>query len=107
MSRRPVQSAFAAACLLGGCSGAMHPQPAITSSQLNLAQAEVQSIGGPPQPQYVSDEEATRVLRVAIERIEPAADQLCREMAVGTCRWTIRGSDDRSLNATAGPDGSI
>jgi predicted Zn-dependent protease len=105
--RRPVLSVLAGACLLCGCSGAIHPLPALTSSQLNLAQAEVQSSGGPPQPQIVSDEEATRVLRAAVARVRPAADQLCREMAVGTCRWTVRGSDDRSLNAFAGPDGTI
>src|SRR4051812_21971160 len=90
--RLPVLSALSGAAILCGCSGAIHPQPALTSSQLNLAQAEVQSSGGPPQPQYVSDEDATRVLHAAIGRIQPAADQLCREMAVGTCRWTFRAS---------------
>ena len=104
---RPILLMLAGACLVCGCSGAIHRLPALTSSQLNLAHAEVRSSGGPPQPQNVSDEEATRVLRAAIDRIRPAADQLCREMVVGICRWTVHASDDRSLNAFAGPDGSI
>jgi predicted Zn-dependent protease len=95
------------ACLLGGCSGAVHQLPALTSGQLNLAQSEVQASSGPPQRRNVTDEEATHLLRTAIDRVRLAANQLCREMAIGDCRWTIRASDDRSLNATAGPDGLV
>ena len=100
-------AALLGACLLCDCSGAVHPLPALTNSQLNLAQEEVRASVGPLQRQNVTDEDATQVLRVAIERIRPAAVQLCREMAIGDCRWTIRASSDRSLNATAGPQGLI
>jgi predicted Zn-dependent protease len=105
--RRPILAALSSACLLCGCSGAVHPLPALTNSQLSLAQEEVQAGSGPLQRQSLTDEDATQVLRVAIERIRPAAVQLCREMAVGDCRWTIRASNNRSLNAAAGPQGLI
>jgi predicted Zn-dependent protease len=95
--------------LAWGCSGAVHEMPPLTSSQLNLAQQEVlaQASQGAPYRNHITDEDATALLRSAVERIGPAATQLCREMAVGDCRWTVSGSGDRSLAIAMGPDGLI
>ena len=109
--RLPILAVLSGAGLVCGCAGATYPipMPPLTPSQLNLAQQEVQAqkSEGPPFRNHVTDEEATTVLRSAIERIGPAATQLCREMAVGDCRWTVSGSSDRSLNTAVGPNGLI
>ena len=109
-SRLPILALLSGAGLMCGCSGTYPiPMPPLTSSQLNLAREEVQAQAseGPPWRHHVTDEEATTVLRSAVEKIGPAATQLCREMAVGQCRWTINGSQDRSLATAVGPNGLI
>lgn len=72
-----------------------------------MAQTEVQSAGGSPQRRGVTDEEATEMLVSALQRIRPPASELCREMNVGVCTWQFRAANDRSLNASARPDGLI
>ncbi len=98
---------IAALALLAGCSGAVHRLPQVDSGQLGLAQSEVQAQAGPPARRQVSDDEVMETLNHALERIKPAATQVCREMNVGVCTWTFRLSPDRSLNASARPDGVI
>lgn len=107
--RLPILALLSGAGLAWGCGGAVHPMPPLTATQLNLAQDEVQSHAseGKPFRNHVTDEDATAVLRSAIERIAPAATQTCREMAIGECRWTITASSDRSLNTAIGPNGLI
>lgn len=107
--RLSVLAVLSGASLAWGCSGAVHQMAPLTSSQLSLAQQEVQAQAseGPPYRHSVTDEDATTLLRGAIERIGPAATQLCREMAAGECRWTINGSNERSLATAVGPNGLI
>lgn len=110
-SRLFLLAVMSCAGLLYACASATYPMllPPLTPSQLNLAQDEVQSHAseGMPFRNHVTDEDATTVLRSAVEKIGPAATQLCHEMAVGQCRWTISGSSDRSLGTAIGPDGLI
>ncbi len=106
MPRRLVLS-IAALGLLCNCSGAVHRLPQVDSGQLGLAQSEVQSQAGPPARRSVSDDEVMETLTRAIDRIRPAATQVCREMNVGVCTWNFRLSSDRSLNASARPGGLI
>ncbi|WP_422003139.1 M48 family metallopeptidase [Reyranella sp.] len=105
MNRRSFLT-LAAAAGAGACSGAVHQLPPVSSQSLGLAQAEV-ARAGPPRRHHVSDAEVDEVLASALQRIRPAASTLCREMSVGVCTWRFRVSDDRSLNASAGPDGLI
>jgi predicted Zn-dependent protease len=100
-------AAVAAGVFAGGCSGAVHRLPSIDQGNLSLAQSEVQKAGGAPARRAVGDQEAQETLQSALTRIRPAADQLCREMAVGVCDWKFRTSKDRSLNASAGAGGVI
>jgi predicted Zn-dependent protease len=95
------------ACVLCGCSGAVHRLPQLSGDNLALAQDEVRAAAGQPPRRAVSDSEATDALRSALNRIRTPADRLCREMGVGVCEWTFRASADRSLNAGAGPNGLI
>jgi predicted Zn-dependent protease len=99
--------AFGGCGILCGCAGAVHRLPQIDSGSLGLAQSEVQSAGGAPQRRAVSDEDVTETLNAALRRIRPPADQVCREMNVGVCTWRFRVSGDRSLNASARPNGMI
>ena len=96
-----------AACLVCGCSGAVHRLPQISTDELSMAQTEVKAAGGSPQRRVITDEEARETVHAALIRIRPAADQLCREMSTGVCTWTFRTSSSRSLNAHAGPNGLI
>lgn len=101
---------LSAASLVCGCASTYPiPLPPLAPSQLNVAQQEVQAQASEGQPfrHHVTDEEATTVLRSAVEKIGPFATRLCHEMAVGQCRWTITGSQDRSLATAVGPNGSI
>lgn len=95
------------AAVLAGCSGAVHRLPQVDGGQLGLAQSELQAQGGAPARRAVSDDEVMETLTAALKRIRPAATQLCHEMQVGVCTWTFRLSSDRSLNASAGPNGLI
>lgn len=104
---RKMTAAVTAASLLGACSGAVHQLPLVDQNNLNMAQAEVQKAGGAPLRRSVTDEEAMATLRAAVDRIRPAALQVCREMSVGTCEWNITAMRDRSLNASAGPNGAV
>jgi predicted Zn-dependent protease len=99
--------AFAGASGLCGCAGAVHQLPQIDSGHLSLAQSEVQAAGGAPSRHQVSDQEVKQALDAALDRIRPAATQLCHEMRVGVCVWQFHLSGDRSLNANAGPGGVI
>lgn len=99
--------ALAGACSVCGCSGAVHRLPQIHQDNLGLAQTEVHAAGGAPTRRAVSDEEANEVLQSAIRRILPAASQMCREMNTGVCTWQFQVSGDRSLNASARPNGLI
>ena len=89
-----------------GCAGAVHRLPQIDGGGLSLAQGEVQAAGA-PQRRPVSDQEVNETLNAALQRIRPAATQICHEMRVGVCTWQVRVSSDRSLNASAGPNGLI
>ncbi|MCA0300807.1 MAG: M48 family metallopeptidase [Proteobacteria bacterium] len=93
--------------LLGGCAGAVHRLPQVDSGQLGLAQSEVQAQAGAPTRRSVSDDEVMETVTKAIARIKPAATQVCHEMNAGVCTWTFRLSSDRSLNASARPNGLI
>jgi hypothetical protein len=73
--------------VVSGCSGAVHHLPSVDSSSLSLAQTEVRSGAGAPQRHDVSDDEARMALESALAKIQPAAKQLCSEMAVGPCDW--------------------
>lgn len=105
--RRRSLMALTGACLLCGCSGAVHRLPQINDGNLNVAQTEVQGAGGPPPRRAVTDEEVVETMRSALHRIRPPADQVCREMNIGVCEWKFRWSRDRSMNAGAGPSGLI
>ncbi|CAN5892436.1 M48 family metallopeptidase [soil metagenome] len=98
---------FAGACSVCGCAGSVHRLPQISDGNLSLVQTEVQAAGGAPQRHARTDEEATEMLRSALQRIRPPASEMCRQMNVGVCTWQFRGSSDRSLNASARPDGLI
>lgn len=109
-SRLPLLAMLSGAGLVCGCASTYPmPLPPLTPSQLNLAREEVQAQASEGQPfrHHVTDEEATTVLQSAVGEIGPAATRLCHEMAVGQCRWTINGSQDRSLATAVGPDGLI
>ena len=105
--RRRSFMALSGACALCGCSGAVHRLPQLNDSNLSMAQTEVQGAGGPPPRRAVSDEEVTETLKSSLRRIRPPAEQVCREMNVGVCDWNFRALKDRSLNASAGPNGVI
>lgn len=100
-------AAIATASVLCGCAGAVHQLPQLDQSNLSLAQTEVAAAGGAPRRHAVSDEDVVRTLDESLARIKPAASQLCREMAVGVCEWRFVKSNDRSMNASAGPGGVI
>lgn len=99
--------AVAGAGLLCGCGGAVHQLPQVDQANLSLAQTEVQGAGGAPQRRSVSDDEVVVTARSALARIRPAATQVCLQMAVGVCDWRFTLLNDRSLNASARPDGVI
>lgn len=105
--RRRSFLALSGACLVCGCSGAVHRLPQISQGNLGLAQAELQAAGGPPPRRAVTDEEALEILQSAERRIRAPAAQICGEMNVGVCEWQFRASPDRSLNAGAWPNGLI
>jgi predicted Zn-dependent protease len=92
---------------LCGCAGAVHRLPPIGNEGLGLAQTEVQSAGGAPPRRIITDQQATELLNRALQRIRPAAGEICREMNVGVCVWQFRASAERTLNAASGPDGLI
>lgn len=99
--------ALAGAGVLGGCAGAVNQLPHLDASNINLAQTEVASAGGPPLRHTVSDEEVLTIFRSATYRIKPAATQVCIEMGVGVCAWRFVAQSDHSLNASAGPNGVV
>jgi predicted Zn-dependent protease len=105
--RRRSFLALSGACLVCGCSGAVHQLPEISQRNLNLAQAEVRGAGGAPSRRSVTDEEVIEILRNAERRIRSSAAQVCGEMNIGVCQWQFRAVRDGSLNAGALPDGVI
>ena len=105
--RRRSFLALSGACLVCGCSGAVHQLPEISQSNLGLAQTEVQGAGGPPSRRTVTDEEVLETLRSAERRIRAPAAQVCGEMNVGVCEWKFGAVRDRSMNAGAWPNGLI
>jgi predicted Zn-dependent protease len=105
--RRRSFMALSGACLVCGCSGAVHQLPEISRGNLSLAQTEVRGAGGPPQRRAVTDDEMLQILNAAARRIQAPAVQVCRQMNVGVCEWRFGASRDRSLNAGAGPNGLI
>lgn len=106
MRRRSFMALSGAWCVCG-CAGAVHQLPQISSGNLSLAQTEVQGAGGPPRRHAVSDDEVLDILRSATRRIRGPAQQVCHEMNVGVCQWRFRVLADRSMNASAGPNGVI
>lgn len=105
--RRRSFAALTGACLVCGCSGAVHRLPQLNDGNLSMAQTEVQGAGGPPQRRAVTDEQVVETLRSSLRRIRPPAAQVCREMNVGVCEWKFRAMKDRSMNAGAGANGLI
>ncbi len=105
--RRRSFMALSGACLVCGCSGAVHQLPEISQGNLGLAQTEVRGAGGPPSRRAVTDDEVLETLRSAARRIHAPAAQVCGEMNVGVCEWQFRVARDRSMNAGAWPNGLI
>ena len=99
--------ALAGLLMLGGCAGAVHQLPMVSQDNLSIAQTELEKAGGAPARQTVSDDEVRTRINAAVDRIRPAATQVCREMNVGVCDWQIVISNNRALNASAGPNGVI
>lgn len=98
--------ALAGAGLVSGCAGALHQLPLVDQGKLSLAQTEVQG-GAAPERQTVADDEMKAILQSALGRIRPSATQMCLDLKVGVCDWQFRISNDRSMNAGAGPGGVI
>jgi hypothetical protein len=64
----------------------------------------MQAVGGAPQRAHRDrNEDSTHVVRTAIERVLPAADQLCRRSGDCVCQWNVPPFPlDRSLMPGAG-----
>ena len=105
--RRRVLLALSGVLLLGGCSGAVHQLPGVSAGEVAVALAEVRSEGGGLQRRAVSDDEVIATLQAAQRRIDAAAQQVCREMNVGTCLWQFEISRSHTLNASAMGNGLI
>ena len=104
MQRRSFM-ALAGSGLVCGC-GAVHRLPDVSDGNIAMAQAEVR-MAAPPQRRWVSEDEAARTLRTAIQLVRTPATNLCHEMDVGVCDWKFRLSRDRELNAGAMGYGQI
>ena len=104
--RRRSFLALSGACLVCGCSGAVHQLPQVSEMGLAMAKSEVQ-MAGLPQRRLVSDDEVVETLRSAVGRIEAPAMQLCHEVDVGVCDWKFHAARDRTVNAGALPSGHI
>ena len=98
---------IAMAALAGACAGATHELPLVDQASLDTAKSEVANNPGKPRRHYASDREVHAAIDAAVDRVRPAATRLCLEMAIGTCDWHIVISNDRSLNASAGANGTI
>ena len=105
--RRRSFLALSGACLVCGCSGAVHQLPEISRGNLGLAQTEVREAGGPPLRRSVTDEEVLETLQSAERRLRAPAAQVCGEMNVGVCNWHFGAARDSSMNAGAWPNGLI
>jgi predicted Zn-dependent protease len=105
--RRRSFMALSGACLVCGCSGAVHQLPEVSRGNLGLAQTEVRQAGGPPLRRAVTDEEVLDALQSAERRLRAPAAQVCGEMNVGVCNWHFGAVRDSSLNAGAWPNGLI
>ena len=105
--RRRSFLALSGACLVCGCSGAVHQLPEISRGNLGLAQTEVREAGGPPLRRSVTDEEVLETLQSAERRLRAPAAQVCGEMNVGVCNWHFGAVRDSSMNAGAWPNGLI
>lgn len=104
MQRRSFM-ALAGSGLVCGC-GAVHQLPEVSNGNIAMAQAEVR-MAAAPQRRWVSEDEAARSLRTAIQLVRSPAMNLCHEMNVGVCDWRFRMSRDRQLNAVAMGHGQI
>src|SRR5581483_11231249 len=93
--------------LLGGCAGATHQLPLVDQTSLESAKGELASAPGKPSRHRASDSEVHTAVDTAVRRIRPAATELCLEMRLGVCEWNIVVSNDHSLNASAGANGTI
>lgn len=104
MQRRSFM-ALAGSCVVCGC-GAVHRLLEVNAGEIASAQAEVRTTA-PSQRRWVSDDEAARTLRTAIQLVRGPATILCHEMEVGVCSWNFRLSRDREMNAGAMGYGQI
>src|SRR5882672_1765788 len=84
--RRRSFMALSGACLVCGCSGAVHQLPEISRGNLSLAQAEEQGAGGPPQRRPATDGEMLKPLSAAWRRMSAPATQVSGETNIGVCQ---------------------
>jgi predicted Zn-dependent protease len=98
--------ALSGACVVCGCSGAVHRLPQVSAGDLGTAQSEVQAATAIV-VQEASQADVVAVLRSVTKRIHGPALRVCHEMNVGVCDWDFRLSRARSMNAGAGSDGLI
>jgi predicted Zn-dependent protease len=85
----------------------VHQLPLVDKTNLSMAQTELQGAGGVPQRRVIGDDEVFVTARSALARIRPSATRVCREMGVGVCDWQLTVLNDRSLNASARPNGVV
>ena len=97
--------ALAGSSVVCGC-GAVHQLPEVSSGNIAAARAEIR-MAAPPLPRSVSDDEAARTLRTAIQLVRAPAGNLCREMDVGVCEWNFSLSRSSEMNAGASGYGQI
>ncbi len=95
-----------AGCTLCGCSGAVHRLPGYTRDQLTAAGQEIAAADATTRHR-VTDAEVLETLRRVRERLLQPATALCQEMRVGACRWQIRASRSREVNAYAAGSGLV
>ncbi|TCZ57782.1 M48 family metallopeptidase [Roseicella aquatilis] len=96
----------APACLLCGCSGALHRLPAVDAGQMGLAAAEIGGGAMPPR-RILTEREVLGTLEAARDRLQGPAAGVCREIGTGVCTWQVRAVRDRTPNAYATGDGLI
>lgn len=96
----------APACLLCGCSGALHRLPAVDAGQMGLAVAEIGGGAMPPR-RILTEREVLDTLEAARDRLQGPAAGVCREIGTGVCTWQVRAVRDRTPNAYATGDGLI
>ena len=93
--------------LLGGCFGTLHRVPDVELDRIRSADETIRALGPKGFLPKMPTREAQDRIVAAWDRVHGTAQEVCREVRIGSCTWHLDFHPDRDVTAGSAVGGRI